>query len=150
MSESSENRLLTFEIGESLFALPIDGILEVTERSVDACVPTVPLSVASVINYRGDALPVVRRDQIFELDGTEASQPEHVLVVTDGPTHAPRLGLEVDRVVGLIDGERPSFRGSEMISERRPIEGRLTHVLDPVRLVARARDVIESSLSRGG
>lgn len=150
MTETSENRLLTFEIGELLFAIPIEGILEVTERGVEACVPTVPVDVASVINYRGDALPVVRRDQIFELDGTEASRPEHVLVVTDVPTYAPRFGLEVDRVLGLIDGEGPSLRGSEMILERRPIDGRLTHVLDPARLVARARDVIESSLTRGG
>jgi len=148
MTETSENRLLTFEIGGSLYAMPIEGILEVTERGVEACVPTVPMGVASVINYRGDALPVVRREQIFELDGAEVSCPEHVLVVSDGPTYAPRLGLEVDRVVGLIDGERPSLRGSEMISERRPIDGRLTHVLDPARLVARARDVIERSLSR--
>ena len=150
MTETSENRLLTFEIGELLFAMPIAGILEVTDRGVEACVPTVPMDVASVINYRGDALPVVRRDQILELDGSETSSPEHVLVVTDGPTYAPRLGLEVDRVLGLIDGEGPDLRGSEMIWERRPIDGRLTHVLDPARLVARARDVIESSLTRSG
>ncbi|MDH3520648.1 MAG: chemotaxis protein CheW [Myxococcales bacterium] len=148
MTTSDEARLLTFEIGRSLFAMPIAGVLEVTERGVEACVPTVPARVASVINYRGDALPVIRRGQLLELDGMEASEPEHILVISDGPTHAARLGLEVDRVLGLIDGEGATSRGPDPIAERRPIGGRLAHVLDPARLIARAREVIETSLTR--
>jgi len=150
MTESGQDRLLTFEIGESLFAMPIAGVLEVAERGVEACVPTVSSSIASVINYRGDALPVVRRERLLELDGAEASRPEHVLVVTDSPTHAARLGLEVDRVLGLIDGEGAASRDGEPVAERRPIDGRLAHILDPARLVARAREVIESSLAKSG
>ena len=150
MTESGQDRLLTFEIGESLFAMPIAGVLEVAERGVEACVPTVSSSIASVINYRGDALPVVRRERLLELDDAEASRPEHVLVVTDSPTHAARLGLEVDRVLGLIDGEGATSRDAEPVAERRPIDGRLAHILDPARLVARAREVIESSLAKSG
>jgi chemotaxis signal transduction protein len=150
MTESGQDRLLTFEIGESLFAMPIAGVLEVAERGVEACVPTVSSSIASVINYRGDALPVVRRERLLELDGAEGSRPEHVLVVTDSPTHAARLGLEVDRVLGLIDGEGATSRDGEPVAERRPIDGRLAHILDPARLVARAREVIESSLAKSG
>ena len=150
MMESGQDRLLTFEIGESLFAMPIAGVLEVAERGVEACVPTVSSSIASVINYRGDALPVVRRERLLELDDAEASRPEHVLVVTDSPTHAARLGLEVDRVLGLIDGEGATSRDAEPVAERRPIDGRLAHILDPARLVARAREVIESSLAKSG
>jgi chemotaxis signal transduction protein len=150
MKEPGEDRLLTFEIGESLFAMPIAGILEVAECGAEACVPTVSSSIASVINYRGDALPVVRRERLLELGDAEASRPEHVLIVTDSPTHAARLGLEVDRVLGLIDGQGAASRGSEPVAERRPIDGRLAHILDPARLVARAREVIESSLTKSG
>ena len=150
MTESGQDRLLTFEIGESLFAMPIAGVLEVAERGVEACVPTVSSSIASVINYRGDALPVVRRERLLDLDDAETSRPEHVLVVTDSPTHAARLGLEVDRVLGLIDGEGATSRDAEPVAERRPIDGRLAHILDPARLVARAREVIESSLAKSG
>ena len=150
MTKSGEDRLLTFEIGESLFAMPIAGILEVTERGVEACVPTVSSGIAGVINYRGDALPVVRRERLLDLGDAKQSQPEHVLVVTDSPTHAARLGLEVDRVLGLVDGEGATSRGSEPVAERRPMDGRLAHILDPARLVARAREVIESSLAKGG
>jgi len=143
-----EARLLTFEIGESLFAMPISSILEVTERGIEACVPTVPARTASVINYRGDALPVVRREKLFAWEATETSQPEHILVISDGPTHAARLGLEVDRVLGLVDGDGATSLAGDPIAERRPIGGRVAHVLDPARLVARAREVIESSLTK--
>jgi len=146
---SDEARLLTFEIGDSLFAMPISSILEVTERGIEACVPTVPKGTASVINYRGDALPVVRREKLFTWSSAEASHPEHVLVISDGPTHAARLGLEVDRVLGLVDGEGAISRGPDPIAERRPIDDRIAHVLDPARLVARAREVIENSLTKG-
>ena len=141
MTESGADRLLTFEIADALFAMPIAGILEVTERGVEACVPTVSSSIAGVINYRGDVLPVVRRERLLELGDAKQSQPEHVLVVTDSPTHAARLGLEVDRVLGLVDGEGATSRGSEPVAERRPMDGRLAHILDPARLVARARIV---------
>ena len=143
-------RLLTFEIGEGLFALPIAAVLEVAERGPVACMPTVPPGVAGVLNYRGDALPVVRREHLLEVEaGREAA--EHVLVISDRPSNAPRLGLEVDRVLGLVDGEgAESPRGGGPVAERRPLEGRLANVVDPGRLVARAREVIEGSLARGG
>ena len=55
------DRLLTFEVAGALFAMPIAGVLEVVERSDSACVPTASDDVARVMNYRGDALPVVDR-----------------------------------------------------------------------------------------
>ena len=42
-----EERLLTFEIGGLLFAMPIAGVLEVAEMGETACVPGVPPDVAS-------------------------------------------------------------------------------------------------------
>ena len=57
--ESSE-RLLTFAVGGGIYALPIASVLEVTEVVGNACIPTVPPGVAWVMNYHGDALPVVR------------------------------------------------------------------------------------------
>ena len=147
MSGLPQDRLLMFEIGASLYAVPIDGVLEVAEVAELACIPTLPRDVAGVINYRGDALPVVRRERLLEA-GSQAS-PEHVLVISDRPSSPPSLGLNVDRVLGLVDGERAVARGPDPVAEKRPMEGRLVHILDPARLVARAREVIEDALARG-
>ena len=41
----SADRLLTFELGGMLYALPISGVLEVAEALELACVPTLPPSL---------------------------------------------------------------------------------------------------------
>ncbi len=148
MSEG-QNRLLTFEIGSSLFALPIEGVHEVAEMAELACIPTLPREVAGVINYRGDALPVVRRERLLDPGAGALEAPQHVLVISDRPSSPPCLGLEVDRVLGFVDGPPTSGgRGTDPVAERRPLDGRLLQVVDAPRLVARARKVIEDALAR--
>ena len=143
-----DERLLTFEIAGSLFAMPIEGVLEVAERSELACIPTVPEDVASVMNYRGDALPVVRRERLLSVE-PNADESTHVLVVTDRKTPVPRFALAVDHVLGLIDGSCPKSRDGKVVVDRRPLNGRMANILDPARLVARAREVVEGSLEPG-
>ena len=163
MSADTQDRLLTFEIGASLFALPIEGVHEVAETTQLACIPTLSRNVAGVINYRGDALPVVQRERLLPAGEGALAAPQHVLVISDRPSAPPCLGLEVDRVLGLVDGasfaqraegERsPSGaaqgRGSDPVAERRPLDNRMAQIVDPARLVARARKVIEDALARG-
>jgi chemotaxis signal transduction protein len=141
--------MLTFEIGASLFAVPIAGVHEVAEMVELACIPTLPRDVAGVINYRGDALPVVRRERLFEPVEGALDEPEHILVISDRPSSPPCLGLNVDRVLGLVDCEAAQVRGSDPVVEKRPMDGRVAHIVDPGRLVQRARKVIEDALARG-
>jgi chemotaxis signal transduction protein len=141
------DRLLSFEVAGLLYAMPITGVLEVAEMGTLASIPSVPQSVACVINYRGDALPVVRRERLLDPGDAESCEPEHVLVISDRSTSAARLGLDVDRVLGFIDGPGATARGEDPVAERRPVGGRMAHILDPARLVERARSVIEASLS---
>ncbi|MEM7412271.1 MAG: chemotaxis protein CheW [Myxococcota bacterium] len=149
MSALIQDRLLTFEIGASLFALPIEGVHEVAEFGEVACIPTLPRDVAGVVNYRGDALPVVNRGCLLEPTRGTPADGEHLLVISDRPAGIPCLGLSVDRVLGLVDGTCTAGRGQDPVVEKRPMDGRLAHILDPARLVARAKKVIEDSLARG-
>ena len=144
----ANERLLTFEVAGALFGLPIAGVLEVVERGESACIPTVPGDVARVMNYHGDALPIVSRESILELASPPDPEPEHVLIVTDRASTIPRLGIGVDRVLGLVDAAPANARGVSVVAERRPIDGRVACILDPNRVVARAREVIEESLDR--
>jgi len=147
-AHGSEDRLVTFEVGDSVYALPIAGVIEVTEAEALACIPTLPSQIGGVINYHGDALPVIHRPSLLDLDEAELSEPRHVLVLGEGRTGGACLGLLVDRVVGLVDGAAAVARGPGPVAERRPVGGRVVHVLDPKRLVARAREVIDQSLGR--
>lgn len=145
----TDERLLTFEVGGALYALPIVGVLEVTELKRLSCIPSLPSQIGGVLNYHGDALPVIHRFPLLGVDEEGLPEPQQVLVLTERSTGSARLGLPVDRVVGLVDGAAAASRGPDPIAERRPIGGRVANVLDPKRLVARAREVIDCSLGEG-
>ena len=147
-TSGADERLLTFELAGALYALPIDGVLEVAEAGRVTCIPTLPTRFGGVINYHGDALPVLRCSSLFPVDESKLCEPGNVLVVTDRAGDAPRLGLPVDRVLGLVDGHAAAGLSADALWERRSIEGRVANVIDPKRLVAQAREVIESSAGR--
>jgi len=148
--ESADERLLIFEIGQSLFAVPIHGVLEVAEVSGRACIPTVSPDVAQVVNFRGDALPLMRGERLLPLGGGGQADAPNLLVLSDRAAAVPRLGVPVDRVLGLVEGVGARATGSDPVAERRPWRGRLMHVVDPARLVARAQEIIQDSLGTSG
>ena len=145
-----QERLLTFEVGGCIYALPIACVIEVCEAGPLACVPTLPLETIGVLNHHGDALPVLRRSMLLDLEQAELPEPSHVLVITPRPTGGSRLGMPVDRIVGLVDGVGGNAAGEDAVVERRPMDGRVVFVLDPERLVARAGEVIERALGQNG
>lgn len=138
-------RLLTFEVGGAAYALPISGVLEVADVEAVACVPTLSRGLAGVVNHHGDALPLVERARLLELDDAELPAPKQILVVC-ARSDTARLGLPVDRVLGLVDGPTEPGRPGA-VAERCSVDGRLVNVLDPQRLVTRARQVIEHASS---
>jgi chemotaxis signal transduction protein len=142
-------RLLTFEVGGAVYALPIAGVLEVAEVGSIACIPTLAPSLAGVVNHHGDALPLIDRARLLDLPVGALPPPQHILVVYAPPDGA-RLGLPVDRVLGLVDGLAGQAAGSGPVAERRSCEGRVVNILEPERLVARARHVVENASASAG
>ena len=152
--EAGAERLLTFEVSRTVYALPIAEVHEVTESGRICCVPTISPDLVGVMNWHGDALPVVSTALLLAEDGeaAEADSPEaaggsvragqHVLVVSAGDDEPAQLGIPIDRVIGLVDGPRRRRGGGRLVVERRPVEGRVVSVLDPRRLVERATQVI--------
>jgi chemotaxis signal transduction protein len=143
---SSSDRLLVFEVGGTLYALPIADITEVTEVGRIASVPSLPAAIGGVMNHHGDALLVLHRGALLEIAQESLSEPQNVLVLGKSPEDAGRLGLPVDAIVGLVDGAGGTATGADAVAERRPVGGRLVNVLDPQRLLMRAVQVIEESV----
>lgn len=148
IARESAERLLTFAVGGGIYALPIASVLEVAEVGGRACIPTVLPDEAWVMNYHGDALPVVRSSALLDLAPESVPTPEHVLVISARASGTPGLGLPVDRILGLVAGPSAEARDHEPIAERRPLDGRVANILDAERLVAKAREVIERALGR--
>jgi chemotaxis signal transduction protein len=144
----AEERLLTFEVAGDLYAIPIAGVLEVAEVGRLTCIPTLATRMGGVINHHGDALPVINCASLFDVDESALGEPGVILVIAGGSGETARLGIPIDRVLGLVDGAAAAMSGTKAIAERRSIQGRVASVLDPERLVSQARNVIESSLGR--
>ena len=148
-SESGD-RLLTFEVSGTVYALPISEVLEVVESGNVTCVPSLPKSHGGVMNWHGEALPVVRPSLLLDREEAvadeEPSSDGQYLVVTDRPDESARLGLPIDRVIGLVDGHASRFQGPNVVAERKPVDGRVVSVINPRRLVERAVEVIESAV----
>ncbi|MGH0037100.1 MAG: chemotaxis protein CheW [Myxococcota bacterium] len=146
---TDSDRLLTFEIDGSIFALPIHGVLEVAEGGRITCIPTIASDTAGVMNWHGDALPVVAPRHVLGREAPEertALASEHVVVVSDRNGESALLGIPVDRVLGLVDGSvHRGQGGGELIVERRRVRGRVVSVLDPRQWVAQAESVIQSA-----
>lgn len=140
-----ESRLLAFELGATLFALPISGVVEVAENARVAPVPFLSRDALGVVNHHGDALPVVFGGALLEFSGESA--PTHLLVLAGDADDPERYGLPVDRILGFVTGDAASSRSESPVAERRPHDGRVLNVLDPRRLLARATALVEQSLS---
>jgi chemotaxis signal transduction protein len=85
-------RLLTFEVDAHIYALPIGGILEVAEAGTICGVPTLPRALAGVMNWHGEALPIVATRLIV-------TRPEEVAV--DAPPVDPATVVIEDESADL-------------------------------------------------
>jgi len=140
-----DERLLLFEIGAEAYALPVDGVLEVADMGEVGCIPTIPPHIAGVVNHHGDALVVVHRSKLLRQSDALPSGAQQILVITDRFKETACFGLPIDRVVGLVPVRGEMAQGSDPFAQRTLISGRETSVLDPRRLVERARELIENS-----
>ena len=144
--EASDDRLLTFEVARAVYGLPISVVLEVAEADRATCVPGLPADLVAVMNWHGDALPLVSSEHLLagiseesaqedsvSVDSTLASEDvadvgdeailkEQVLVVSDGGDESAALGMPVDRVIGLVNG---TSRSSRSFQSRRVVRAGL-------------------------
>jgi chemotaxis signal transduction protein len=93
IAASEIERLLTFEVSTVLYALPIAEVHEVVEVRKICCVPTIPRACVGILNWNGDALPVVAARLLLE----PASRDEH----------DASEGIDADQPTGLwgLDGQ---------------------------------------------
>jgi chemotaxis signal transduction protein len=149
-SVQSTERLMTFDVAGTTYALPISDILEVVEQAGMSCVPRLPRSKGGVLNWHGEALPVVAPHLLLggePIGQREPGEVQQFLVVSDRADSSVQLGLPIDCVTALAFGDPPKSRGDEVVVERRPMDGRIVNVINPQRLVARAAEIIESAVA---
>ena len=130
------------------YAMPIAWVVEVAEKDRVTSVPSLSLPVGGVMNWHGAALPLVATELLLGRESDEAGATpfgaattvgyaqEQVLVISANPGSTARMGMPVDRVIGLVDGAGPvaQEKSGELVVERRPIDGRIVHILSLIHI----------------
>ncbi len=93
--ETEEIQLVTFNIGEEEYGIPITSVQEINRLQEITRVPRAPSFVEGVTNLRGEVIPMVDLRKRFEIEEKERDDRTRLVIVNiDGK----KTGFIVDRV----------------------------------------------------
>jgi purine-binding chemotaxis protein CheW len=97
------NTYLSFIVGDELYAVNVNKVLEVLEKQSITRVPNAPRYIKGIINFRGEVVPVFESRTKFNLSDRPEDAP-HVIIVLDlsKDNDIFRIGAIVDRVKDVI------------------------------------------------
>jgi purine-binding chemotaxis protein CheW len=96
---TGRTQLVTFRVGESLFAADIFAVERVLRYSPPRVIPNVPAWLEGVIDYRGRVVPVIDLRARFELPAAPSRESARILVCTAGDEWIGAIVDAVDEVV---------------------------------------------------
>ncbi|MEO7084287.1 MAG: chemotaxis protein CheW [Gemmatimonadaceae bacterium] len=146
-------KLVTFRLGDDLFAADVTAVERVLRYAVPNAVPDAPAWVAGVIEHRGKVIPVVDLRRRIELENTAITPTTRILVLSSADGW---VGTIVDAVLEVVNVPVTSvtppptlFRGlgSEFLRGIAKVKDRLIVILEVDRVLASAdRIVLERAL----
>ncbi len=142
------DRVLVFELGGGAWALPLRDVREVADPGELRAVPTVPRSVASVTNHRGEPLVVMALAALLGVPARPSGAGRQLLVIGGDGDEPGRLGLLVDRVLGLAEPPAASAGADGVVRARGAYEGRMLQLLDAARVMARCEEIVTEAQGR--
>jgi purine-binding chemotaxis protein CheW len=96
----SSAHLLTFELDDQRFGLPMADVQEVVRVAAFARLPKAPQVIEGVLNFRGSAVPVLNIRARFGFPPRAVRTSDHLVVARAGKRMA---AIRVDRVSDLIE-----------------------------------------------
>ena len=115
MTTTAHAQIVTFRLGDELFAADIHAVERVLRYVPPRAIPNVPVWVEGVVDYHGRVVPVIDLRRRFELPAPDARDGARILVFNVG---AEWIAASVDAVLdvsGVADGAvvppPPFFRG---------------------------------------
>ena len=92
------NKLVTFRLGEDLFAADIFSVERVLRYMAPTSVPDMPDYIEGVIDYQGRVVPIVNLRRRFEMPEMEVRNETRILVLHSG---GEWIGVVVDAVTAV-------------------------------------------------
>lgn len=139
-------QMLTFRLGDELFAVDILRVQEIRGWSEVTRIPRSPEHVLGVLNLRGSIVPIVDLRLRFGLERAEFTPLTVIIVLSASNGSSTReLGLVVDSVSDVVDmqpdalRELPALGGRsnpELISGLASIDSKMVILLDVTQVMA--------------
>lgn len=148
-------RLVTFRLGDDLFAAPIEAVERVLRYQAPRAVPNLPEWIAGVIEYGERIVPVIDLRRRFELPEQPNTPQMRLLVLTSGGEWAAVL---VDAVLDVrtvqaaeLAPPPPLFRGlaAQYLRGVMRRDEQLVIVLECDRLLSTSERLVLSSVGDG-
>jgi purine-binding chemotaxis protein CheW len=98
IDEVTDEQVVTFRLGEELFAFPMKFVREIVRMPETVRVPLARPELIGVANLRGQVLPVVSLRSQLSLPEKSSDASTRVIVVDDGDT----VGFVVDGVASVL------------------------------------------------
>lgn len=100
LNTSIQNQFLTFHINKEMYGINISNTREVVENTDLTKVPKMPAYLCGVINLRGSVVPVVDLAIKLEMENTNESKRNNIIVteITDVNGETIVLGIYADTV----------------------------------------------------
>ncbi len=142
MSTQDEAQIVTFRLGDDLFAADIFAVERVLRYEAPTPIPNVPEWIAGVLDYRGRVVPVLDLRRRFEMPPVAAGSDTRTLIFV---ANGQWIAATVDAVMEVagVDPTRlapppPLFRGlaGEYLRGLVRLNGRLVIYLEVSRLLS--------------
>jgi purine-binding chemotaxis protein CheW len=92
------NKLVTFRLGDDLFAADIFSVERVLRYTTPTSVPDMPAYIEGVIDYQGRVVPIVNLRRRFEMPDVEVRNETRILILHGG---GEWIGAVVDSVTAV-------------------------------------------------
>ena len=108
-------QLVSFQLGDEIFAIDILGVQEIIRMLEITQVPNAPHYVEGVVNLRGKVIPIINLRARFGLPGTASSKDTRIVVVEVAHMILGFIVDSVEEVLRLpeecIESPPPTGRG---------------------------------------
>jgi purine-binding chemotaxis protein CheW len=152
---SDVTRLVTFRLGDDLFAAPIDVVERVLRYQAPRSVPNVPAWIAGVIEYNARIVPVIDLRRRFGLEPVPPTPQMRLLVLATADEWAAVLVDAVLDVRSVTSADLvpppPLFRGlsAEYLRGMLRRDDQLVIVLESDRLLSADEQLVLTAIEYG-
>ena len=108
---SEQSQLVTFQLGEELYAINIMDVKEIVRVQEIRALPNAPSYVEGIFNLRGEIIPIINLHKRFHLKKAFNSEEDELLsgfIIIE--VDKMKLGVIIDRISRVVSIEKDNIQ----------------------------------------